>query len=64
MAGYLVEINYEVLGASRSMTLRFADGQYPDEASAQSAAASFATNYRSLKGEAITNVAAVIKETT
>lgn len=62
MARYLIQIDYEVQGISGSMTVGFPDGQYPDEASAVSAATTFTANYRARKGETLTNVAALTKE--
>lgn len=63
MAGYLIAVNYKVNGVSHQVLLGIDDGLYPDQATAISSAISTVTNFKANKGEAITNVAALVSAT-
>lgn len=63
MAGYLIAVNYKVLGVSAHMIIGVPNGEFPDQASAQAAAGTSATNYRASKGETITNVVTLVSAT-
>jgi len=63
MAGYLIRVNYKVLGVSKSVMFGVQDGLFPDQASAISDAITRVTNYRAGHGETITNVSALVSAT-
>lgn len=63
MAGYLIAVNYKVLGVSGHMIIGVPDGAFPDQVTAQAAAVTSATNYRASKGETITNVITLVSAT-
>ncbi len=62
MAGYLIAVSYDVAGVRKQITYGIEDGMCVDEASAISYAIDEVTNYRSRKGELLTNVTAIVSE--
>lgn len=63
MAGYLIAVNYTVLGANGKVLLGAADGFYSDAPTALSDAINFVTAYRLVHGETITNVTSHVSQT-
>jgi hypothetical protein len=63
VAGYLIAVNYKVLGVAAKVISGVADGMFPDQATAISDTITRVTNYRATKGETITNVAALVNAT-
>lgn len=63
MAGYLIRVNYKVLGISKFVMFGVDTGIFPDQATAIANAVSHVTSYRAGHGETITNVSTLVSAT-